>query len=135
MLKLNNRGWGLQVMLACVLVLMIALVIISVLANKVFKNMLEPIDGSSTSNIYKTFESQVLEASKKYQSTYYSNIEQGDEIVVTVEKLKEKNLLTTNDDTSICTGHTIIKNDSKITYHTYIKCGSKYMTAGYQNNV
>ncbi len=133
-MKLNNRGWGLQAMLACVLVLMIALVVIAVLANKVFKNMLEPTESSSPSNVYKIFESKVLEASKEYQKEYYNNIEQGDEVIVTVEKLKEHNLLTSNEETAICTGYTIIKNDSKITYHTYIKCGSKYMTAGYKNN-
>ena len=132
-MKLNNRGWGLQAMLAGVLVLMIALVIIAILVNKLTNDTFESINSSN--EVYKIFESKVLEASKKYQSNYYSNIESGDEIVVTVEKLKEKNLLTINEETAICTGYTIIKNDSKITYHTYIKCGSKYMTAGYQNNV
>ena len=131
-MKLNNRGWGLQAMLAGVLVLMIALVIIAILVNKLTNDTFESLNSSN--EVYKIFESKVLEASKKYQSNYYSNIEQGDEVVVTIEKLKEKNLLTTNEETAICTGYTVIKNDSKITYHTYIKCGSKYMTSGYQNN-
>ena len=44
MFKLNNRGWGIQAMMVCVLVLMIALVVIAVLVDKTFGDIVSPIE-------------------------------------------------------------------------------------------
>lgn len=148
MFKLNNRGWGLQAMMAGVLVLMIALIITSVLIEKVFNDMTDsPSDNSNITekpeneeNKYTTYseiEKDVVNASKKYQKKYYSDILDGEKISVTIKNLQSDKLLPEikdiKDDNIICSGYAIFKNkDDNITYHAYIKCGSNYETIGYQ---
>lgn len=50
--KLNNHGWGLQVMLAGILVLLIALVVATILIDNVFNNNEPTDDDSSTDTSY-----------------------------------------------------------------------------------
>ncbi len=50
-LKLNNHGWGLQAMLAGILVLLIALIVVAILIDSVFGNN-EKDDNSSTDTSY-----------------------------------------------------------------------------------
>ena len=120
MKKLNNRGWGLQAMMICVLVLMIALVIIAVLIQKTFGDMLN-INGEPSTSInsnknntdkndnkndnkndknekptkltYSDLENKVTSAAKKYQKENYDDILDGEQISVTVKTLKREKLL------------------------------------------
>ena len=131
MFKLNNRGWGLQAMMAGVLVLMIALIITSVLIEKVFNDMTD--SPSDNSNITEKPENE----ENKY--TTYSEIEKDvvKKISVTIKNLQSDKLLPEikdiKDENIICSGYAIFKNkDDNITYHAYIKCGSNYETIGYQ---
>ena len=152
--KLNNRGWGLQVMLASILVLMLGLVIAAVLIQQNFGDILGPIDdnepGSGISRPnedddknepdkpnYKTYselEDIVLEATKKYQKEYYSDILDGEKVSVTIKQLiNEKLIDEINDikDGSACTGYGLFTlKDGKITYNAYLNC-SNYQTIGY----
>ncbi len=50
--KLNNHGWGLQAMLAGILVLLIALVIVAILVDNVFNNKVTTDDDSSIETSY-----------------------------------------------------------------------------------
>lgn len=149
--KLNNRGWGLQVMLASILVLMLGLVIVAVLIQQDFGYMFDPIgEDSSSSGVsrpsdeeevskpeYKTYselENLVLEATKKYQKEYYSDILDGEKISVTIKQLINENLIdSVNDikDGSSCTGYGLFTlKDGKITYNAYLNCNN-YQTTGY----
>ena len=40
---LNNRGWGLQAMLICVLILMLALIVVAILIDSNFGNIIKPM--------------------------------------------------------------------------------------------
>ena len=151
-MKLNNRGWGLQAMLAGVLVLMIALVIISVLVNKTLSSITNPINNNHENNkvenekddkptsYYKTYdeiENDIILATKKYQKEYYSDILDGEKISVTLKNLQAEKLIGTiydiKDNNIVCSGYAIFINDNnKITYSAYIKCGDNYETIGYQ---
>ncbi len=156
-MKLNNRGWGLQAMLAGVLVLMIALVIIAVLVQKTFGDIMDPINVENHPNnnptedtdkeedndeqyYYKTYgeiENAVVIAAKKYQKKYYNNILDGEKISVTIKNLQEEKFISEIKDIKnkniSCSGYAIFINDNdKITYNAYIKCGDNYETIGYQ---
>ncbi len=150
--KLNNRGWGLQVMLVSILVLMLGLVIAAVLIQQDFGYMFDPIgEDSSGGNVsrpsddeeeikepeYKTYdelEEIVLEATEVYQKEYYSDILDGERISVTIRQLINENLIDgINDieDGSACTGYGLFTlNDGKITYEAFLNC-SNYQTIGY----
>ena len=152
-MKLNNRGWGLQAMLVGVLVLMIALVIIAVLIQNTFNNIMEPInnDNHQTENdgnkndedksqykSYEEIENSILSAAKKYQKEYYSDILDGEKISVTLKNLQEEKLIgeinDIKDKSIVCSGYAIfINDDEKIIYNAYIKCGDNYETIGYQD--
>lgn len=146
-MKLNNRGWGLQAMLAGVLVLMIALVVISVLINKAFADIMEPIDHGHQSSeeesdqkykSYEEIEDAIITASKKYQKKYYSDILDGEKISVTLKNLQEEKLIgiinDIKDSDVSCSGYAIfINDDNKIIYNAYIKCEDNYETIGYQD--
>ncbi len=148
-MKLNNRGWGLQAMLAGVLVLMIALVIIAVLVNKTFDNIMPSINDENnyesvnqdtetdTKLKYSDLEDKVLEAAKVYQKRYYNDIPKGDAITVSIKKLQENGLIDNiadiKDPNINCLGYATFEKQDDIVYRAYIKCGSNYQTVGYQN--
>ena len=148
-MKLNNRGWGLQAMLVGVLVLMIALVIIAVLIQNTFNNIMEPInnenqqtenndkDDNEKYESYEEIEGAIVSAAKKYQKKYYSDILDGEKISVTLKNLQEEKLIDEiidiEDSDNVCSGYAIfINDDNKIIYNAYIKCGN-YETIGYQD--
>lgn len=144
-MKLNNRGWGLQAMLAGVLVLMIALVIIAVLVNKTFGDIMPSVnDENNYDNVnqdielkYSELEDKVLEAAKTYQKRYFNDISDGEIITVSIKKLQERGLINNitdiKDPNISCTGYATFKKQDDIIYNAYIKCGSNYQTVGYQN--
>lgn len=148
-MKLNNRGWGLQAMLVGVLVLMIALVIIAVLIQKTFNDIMEPINNENHYSeneskdetkygSYEEIENAIVSAAKKYQKEYYSNILDGEKISVTLKNLQEEKLIgeitDIKNDNVVCSGYAIFINaDNKIIYNAYIKCGDNYETIGYQD--
>lgn len=144
-MKLNNRGWGLQAMLAGVLVLMIALVIIAVLVNKTFGDIMPSVnDENNYDNVnqdielkYSELEDKVLEAAKTYQKRYYNDISDGEIITVSIKKLQERGLINNitdiKDPNISCIGYATFKKQDDIIYNAYIKCGSNYQTVGYQN--
>ena len=107
---LNNKGWGLQAMMIWILVLMFALLVTSVLINKL----------NRTFNIisdYPEYEQKIVEASKKYQNDYNKNS------IITLDELKKNNYI----EKSNCTGYVL---DNK----AYINCDD-YMTEGYNQNL
>lgn len=145
--KLNNRGWGLQVMIASILVLMLGLVIVAILIQQTFGDVFDPIDENNPSSginrpneqpeeseTYDDLEDLVLEATKKYQQEYYSDILDGEIISVTIKQLiNEKLIDEVNDveDGSPCTGYGIFTlKDGEITYNAYLNCNN-YQTTGY----
>lgn len=150
-MKLNNRGWGLQAMMAGVLILMMFLVIVAVLIQKTFEDIMEPINNenhySETEDkneteikydSYEEIENTIINAAKKYQKEYYSDILDGEKISVTLKNLQEEKLIgeitDIKNDNVVCSGYAIfINDDDKIIYNAYIKCGDNYETIGYQD--
>lgn len=138
-MKLNNRGWGLQAMLLCVLVLMIALVIVAVLVNQLGKTLgiqTKPNNPTQTETkvTYTDLENRAIEGAKKYHDKYYSDMLDREKITVTLKTLKNQKML--DDvldikDKEICTGYVLFTlQDKEVTYQAYLKC-SNYTTKGY----
>lgn len=138
-MKLNNRGWGLQAMLLCVLVLMIALVIVAILVNQLGKvlgietNTKEPIP-TETKLTYTDLENRAVEGAKKYQDKYYSDILDGEKITVTLKTLRNQDMIEDILDIKSqekCTGYVIFTlQNEKTDYYPYLKCDN-YTTKGY----
>lgn len=142
MIKLNNRGWGLQVMMIFVLILMIALVVIAVLVNQTFSDITgptkDPIVNPGNDDIsYKDLEKELLDAVKDYQEIHYeaSSLE-GEMITVSLDKLQKENLIDEIEDIKTsrpCTGYgTFELKSGKIVYNAYLKC-DHYKTSGYND--
>ena len=152
MYKLNNHGWGLQVLIASILVLMIGLVIVAILIQQTFGDIMGSIDDSGQSIVdekpsqdstldseepkytYEKLENMLLEATKEYQKKFYDDILDGEKISVTIKRLVSEGLLNEIKDikdNSICTGYGLFNlDDGKITYKAFLNC-SNYQTIGY----
>lgn len=138
-MKLNNRGWGLQAMLLCVLVLMIALIIIAVLVNQLGKVLgietkpNEPT-GVETKVTYADLENKAVEGAKKYHDKYYSDMLDREKITVTLKTLKNQSMLEDIldiKDKEQCSGYVLFTlQDGETSYQAYLKC-SNYTTNGY----
>ena len=107
---LNNRGWGLQLMMVFILILMLALVIISVLSNKLNKAFNEE---------YVKYEEEIVVSAKNYFEL------NKDLELVTIKKLIDDKYLNNKKELN-CTGYVI----KSISYKAYIKCDN-YTTVGY----
>lgn len=131
-MKLNNKGWGIQVMMVFILILMICLVIIATLINSNFKELTNT--NSSKSFDYKKLEQQMTDACEKYISIKNVQLENDDTYKITLNKLQNENLISEiRDDFSKCTGYSVIEKKNNKTFCTsYIKCGNNYKTKNYQ---
>ncbi|MEG2322357.1 MAG: hypothetical protein RSB71_02595 [Bacilli bacterium] len=129
MLKLNNRGWGLQIMMVFILILMIGLVITAVLIKQNFGG----IFGEVLPDTSKSIEEVVVLASQQYQKEYYNDMLDGEKITVTLKTLKSKNLIKdVKYKDKQCSGYAIFsKKNDKIDHKAYLKCGADYGTKGY----
>jgi hypothetical protein len=134
-MKLNNHGWGLQMMMVFVLILMICLVIVAALIDKNFK-YLEDETVKSTTFDYSKLEKQVVEATQKYIDNKKIQLDNDDTYTITIKKLQNENLLDEiKDDSKKCTGYSVVENISgKLIYNAYINCGSNYKTKNYSSN-
>lgn len=143
MIKLNNRGWGLQVMMIFVLILMIALVVIAVLVNQTFSDIAgptkDPIVNPGNDDVsYKDLENELLDAVKEYQEIHYNDTSMldGEMITVSLDKLQKENLIDEIKDIKTsrpCTGYgTFELKSDKIVHNAYLKCNN-YETSGYND--
>ena len=140
-MKLNNRGWGLQMMLVFCLIFIFALIISAVIIEKSLKpNINKPINPNIPTEInkkdYQKIEAQMRDSAKLYQEKYYPNITDNDEYIVTLKTLHENNyinqVIDPNKTTTVCSGYVIfIKQNNVLNYKPYLKCGSSYTTNGY----
>lgn len=145
---MNNKGWGLRVMLGFCLVIAICLLIVFVIYNKDLKEIL----GDNTNSTYvkennnnknnptqeeKTYDYQgllnsMVTGAKKYVSKYYSDNADVD-LTINLTSIEKEGYITKIydlKDTSIkCDGYVEVKNDN---YTPYLKCGANYTTSGYQ---
>ena len=84
-MKLNNRGWGMQAMMAIVVVLMLALVFVSMMINTKFKG---DVTSSSTQN--SKLENKVITASQKYYQNHQIDLKENASNYVLPEDKTEK---------------------------------------------
>lgn len=156
-MKLNNRGWGLQELLVGLGVLFFCLLLIVSLINRNFKQLGDTInridqskqDKSPTTEeenpkteekefrSYKEIEISLISAAKKYSEDIYGDdLQEGDNITVTVRSLIREQYLEKisdlEDENVICSGYvTFSKHGNHVSYNPYLKCGNHYKTSGY----
>lgn len=85
---------------------------------------------------YDDIEETVSSATERYITNYYSNIYENDPLYIKITALQVSGYINDikdiNNDSITCTGYTkVVKNNNRITYNSYIKCGDSYTTKGY----
>lgn len=127
---MNNRGWGLRVMLAICLVLALALLIAAAIYNSNF-NKTDGIEfkGSNTQKL----ESKLRRAAINYITD--KKIKKNNDFVIGSEVLIEEGFLDnlTDKTNSECTGYVLYKK-SKNKTEPFISCKGGYKTSGYSEN-
>lgn len=135
MFKLNNKGWGLGIMILFICVFLLAILIISVLSAKygLMSNTKQGVNNSETKQAtvnnqkYFEYEQTIGQISTEYVDKNYSNITTNDVIYININELNvQKNIK------QECTGYVKIGKDNGINYYNpYIKCDN-YQTEGYE---
>lgn len=128
-MKLNNKGWGLSVLLAFIGVFFVAIILISYLSNKYGYGPTNTSSTNPTNTLvekYRGYETEVKEAAVKYQEEHYPNIDNGDQFYINISKLNIGSYIK-----SSCTGYVKYgKTNDLFYYDPYLKCGD-YETNGY----
>lgn len=147
MYKLNNRGWGLGVMLVFICVFLIAIIFIAIQAKEYGlagdNSFATPIptktpvvsatpDVSANKESYERLEERSEEAGRVYKETYYKSLLDGDSVYVTIKKLVSNSYLEQLRDLTgnVCSGYVKITGGEEFQYDAYIKC-KDYETSGY----
>lgn len=134
---MNNKGWGLNEMLICCGLLGIAFLVVIVLIEQNFKNLVNAEDqGFNQTYTYSQIEKSLIVASTNYLEDQRLEIEDGSTLKITMSTLLEKgyiqNLYDKNN--NLCTGYVVYSKDRHdYSYKPYVKCGSDYKTDGYMN--
>lgn len=149
-MKLDKGGWGLQELLVGLGVLFFCLLLIVSLINRNFKQLgdalsrnehpeqdKKPATEEKDFHSYKEMEISLTNAAKKYNEDIYGDdLQEGDNITVTVRSLIREQYLEKmvdlEDDNITCSGYvTFLKHGTHVSYSPYLKCGSHYKTSGY----
>ena len=138
LMKLNNRGWGLnQMLILCAILLMflmVAVFFIVQLSDSLGDVFQESIVGGLS---YTTVEENIEYATEDYMEKYYEYEIGTGTITVTVDNLLKYDMikdinLKPGEEADSCTGYSLVeKKKEKLIINAYIKC-SDYETDGYQ---
>lgn len=128
---MNNQGWGLQIMLFFCACFVLALIVATSIFNKSFTETKKQNTESATS--YYNLEVKLTNAAKNYIKENYNDI---DDITMPIRlsTLKQKNYIgTLRVNNTECNGYVIfIKENNNVEYNPYLKCGSDYITNGFE---
>lgn len=145
---MNNEGWGMNAFLCLLGILTICLIVITILANQLYKSVNEeeteeydetsnyeivPNDITTSNNIkdYINLEDKLKESAKNY---VVNEAITGHKLIITFDQLKEKKyinkLISPHDDTYKCNGYVVYNNITN-EYIPYLNCGSYYKTSNY----
>lgn len=137
---MNNKGWGLSTMIALCGVIGFALIVSAILYQNTFKDDILPSSPNSNNNVvtesYKEMEAKLVEATIEYAKKYYPTPRE-DTVYVSVKQLQVEKLLEelTDHHNHVCTGYVSFESkDNNILYKPYLKCGSTYITDGYNKS-
>lgn len=137
-MRLNNKGWGLTTLIMCLGIILFFL-LISVFYAGSFKNKIDneaEKNNEVDNNYYIELENKVDNAAVKYINENHIFINNGEMIVLKIEKFQELGYLENIVDyisNKPCNGYSTIKNENE-TYvvSSYISCDN-YKTEGYSN--
>lgn len=122
-LKWLTRG-RLILITGTILIIIIGFITFNVAKNKTIKK-------------YKDFEEEIKIEAKNYFEIKNMDIDDGEEIKISLDKLKKQNLIS-NELQNKCKGYALVTSDRdiysdeyEITYSAYIKCGNRYQTPNY----
>lgn len=138
---MNNRGWGLRVMIALCSVLVAAFFIVVIIISTNFFGLLKPkktqISQIDQTRTYDSMELDMITATKKYIRKIYNNeLEENDPLYIKVSSLQNEKMLSVlydvEDDGIECSGYVMVIKESRETrYEPYMKCGKNYVTQDY----
>ncbi len=131
--KMNEYGFGLKESMLFLVTIMLCIFITMFMYNKSFKEIFE----GPSSKSYVDLENTLKSAGAGYVLNYHKPLDNGDEGYVSLDTLKDKNLINTLTDEKgkECDGYVFYRRDnSKMSYVPYLKCGSDYCTDGYSSS-
>lgn len=151
MKKLNQQGWGLSIFLTFIVVFLIAIILISIGAQKMGiangSNNISSFPTSDSSqdihyteleiNHAKDYERKVQDAMFRYSSQIHSNLGAIDDMTVSVSKLIEYGYLEPLRVVgNLCNGYGVSHfNNENLSVNAFIHCGDLYMTEGYNSSL
>lgn len=150
---MNNRGWGLRVMLGFCCILALCIIIVAIAIDRNFKDLKSnyPIVSDNSNNNkpghnyidnenqsdYRIIESNMIKSAQNYIAAHYtSGTPDGTRLTISVKSLQKDNKLSLISDpvnsSVICSGYVNVLRDNGIeNYEPYLKCGDRYETSGY----
>lgn len=162
---MNNKGWEMADMLWILAALGIALIVVAIIYVQNFKNFSSSPKAPSSSDIEVTsptesreeekIQEEHEETSKKSNLTYIETEEllksaamdyvkqyyadsSVSEVVIKESDLERESLISGiydyNEPTASCVGYVIYRKEGN-TYEPYLRCGSNYVTAGFNDNL
>lgn len=133
MKKINDKGWGLAVMLVFMGIFFLAILIISILSTKYGLLNEEKQDANSTNQLittnkkYLDYEYIIKEETPQYVNKIYGEINDEKIRYVNINDLDIDNVIKEE-----CRGYVEVYKNNTMYYETYIKC-SNYETEGYND--
>ncbi len=147
-MKLNNHGWGFKDMIFYMAILVLFLFIAVFLIIRMYRQLDKrnfditdyfPEGETSTVNkeihLYSDLEVKIKNSAVNYLKNYYEEELTSKKVVITLNMLKDKNLidnLKDIKDKTLCDGYVLASMNDKleVIYYPYIKCAN-YTTLGY----
>lgn len=148
MKELNQKGWGLSVFLAFIVVFFIAIILISIGAEKVGIS-----GGLGTSNLptntptgsnyteeeiekAKSYETELQSKTSTYLLEHYKNQIDGEVLVIPASELIDNNYLTKLSIAgNSCSGYSVVQlKNTSLEITSYVQCGSVYTSEGYNSS-
>lgn len=126
---MNNRGWGLNEMLFLCAILGIALIVAVAIVQSSFNDMVKTQNNTA---VYKSYETTLIAKAKTYYADMYEK--SSDTVIISYKNLIDKDYMTNLKDPETennCSGYVVVNDDN---YDAYLKCGTNYMTNGYNSN-
>lgn len=140
---MNQEGWGFKDFIIILGIIMGAVIITFIIYQITFKpeKVAEPIETvKKTYSSYEDMEYELKRSAERYQNDRYSGRDDDDETWILSSKLLieegylKSKLIDINDSSAECEGYVrFIKKNASVSYIPYLKCGSNYMTEGYES--
>lgn len=138
---MNQKGFGLKEFVIAVAIIFICFFIVMSLTKDVINEENNTQTEEATETTYEDLTKKLKNAAERYQNDNYSgNIDNTETWILSYSMLKAEGYLEEiydiSDSSLECSGYVVFVQDGMtITYTPYLKCGSNYITDGYDDTL